>query len=263
MALSDSDRDPTAAAGAQPGGMQPGAPLIGITTYLEQAQTGVWDVKAAFLPKNYMDAVTAAGGIALLLPPQPASPAIAHAVIGALDGLLISGGADIDPRLYGQQPHQATGAPRVDRDAWEAALMGAALEADLPLLGICRGAQMLNVTLGGSLHQHLPDLVGDTRYQPGAAVYGSTKVSVSPDSTLHTLVGDSVTGQLYHHQAIDAVAPGLTVTATSPDGIVEAVERPGSSFAVAVQWHPEEDLQDLRLFSALVTAARDRKAPPA
>lgn len=235
-------------------------PLIGVTTYLEQAQTGVWDVMAAFLPQNYINSVTDAGGVAMLLPPQPASPERAQAVIGSLDALILTGGADIDPRRYGHESHPQTGRPRVERDEWELQLVTAALGADLPLLGICRGAQLLNVALGGTLHQHLPDLLGDTRYQPGAGVYGSTEINVTPHCTLHQLLGDRVTGQLYHHQAIDAVGPGLTVTATSPDGIIEAVEHPPSSFAVAVQWHPEEDRHDPRLFDALMRAARDRKA---
>lgn len=143
MALSDSD-----------------APIIGVTTYLEQAQTGVWNVRASFLPKVYIDAVTDAGGIAVLLPPQPSTAALARRVLASLDGLVISGGADVDPARYGQQPHAKTGAPRTDRDEWEDALLAAAIETKLPFLGICRGAQVLNITLGGTLHQHLPDLVG-------------------------------------------------------------------------------------------------------
>ncbi|WP_199700370.1 gamma-glutamyl-gamma-aminobutyrate hydrolase family protein [Galactobacter valiniphilus] len=233
------------------------APLIGITTYLEQAQTGVWDVPASFLPKVYLDAVTDAGGIALLLPPQPSSPEVAAAVIARLDGLIVSGGADVDPTLYGQASHPKTGAPRVDRDAWETDLLTAAADADLPYLGICRGAQVLNVARGGSLHQHLPDLVGDERYQPGAAQFGTEAVSVEPSTALGSLVGDGVDAQVYHHQAIDAVGEGLVVTARSADGIIEAIEDPAARFGVAVQWHPEEDAEDRRIFAGLIDAAKD------
>ena len=166
MASSDSETTSGVAGGrgndadAPAPGPAASAPLIGITTYLEQAQTGVWDVRASFLPKVYIDAVTDAGGIAVLLPPQPANAAVASTVLGALDGLIVSGGADVDPRRYGQSPHERTGAPRTDRDDWEEHLLTAAIELELPFLGICRGAQMLNVALGGTLVQHLPDHVG-------------------------------------------------------------------------------------------------------
>ncbi len=233
------------------------APLIGVTTYLEQAQTGVWDVPASFLPKVYLDAVTDAGGIAILLPPQPSSPEVAAAVVSRLDGLIVSGGADVDPALYGQEAHPKTGAPRADRDAWETALLAAAAEAALPYLGICRGAQVLNVARGGSLHQHLPDLVGDERYQPGAARFGSEPVSVERSTALGALIGDGVDAQVYHHQAIDAVGEGLVVTARSSDGVIEAIEDPAARFGVAVQWHPEEDAEDRRIFAGLVDAAKD------
>ncbi|MDR2255790.1 MAG: gamma-glutamyl-gamma-aminobutyrate hydrolase family protein [Arthrobacter sp.] len=232
------------------------APIIGVTTYLERAQTGVWDVQASFLPKVYIDAVTDAGGIAVLLPPQPGSPEAAAAVVGRLDGLIVSGGADVDPALYGQAAHPRTGAPRVDRDAWETALLLAAAAADVPYLGICRGAQVLNVARGGTLHQHLPDLVGDERYQPGVAQFGTEPVSVDAGTALAALIGDGVDARVYHHQAIDAVGEGLLVTARSADGVIEAIEDPDARFGVAVQWHPEEDATDRRLFAGLVAAAQ-------
>ena len=238
------------------------APLIGVTTYLEQAQTGVWDVPASFLPKVYLDAVTDAGGIAVLLPPQPASRGIARTVVGALDGLIVAGGADVDPARYGQEPHPRTGAPRTDRDAWEDALLAEAIAIELPFLGICRGVQVLNVALGGTLHQHLPDVVGSERYQPSPAVFGSGEVTVEPDSRLAALLGpDSGTLPVhyYHHQALDAVADGLTVTARSEDGVIEAVELDGVPFGLGVQWHPEEDAADRRLFAGLVDAARTHR----
>nr|WP_026378963.1 gamma-glutamyl-gamma-aminobutyrate hydrolase family protein [Agromyces italicus] len=233
--------------------------MIGITTYLEQAQTGVWDVPASFLPKVYLDAVTDAGGIAVLLPPQPVSPEIARRVLRALDGLIVAGGADIDPARYGQAPHPRTGAPRHDRDDWEDALLTAAIEAELPFLGICRGAQMLNVALGGTLVQHLPDLVGSESYQPGPAVFGEVTVAVEPGSRLAATLGDAAGAlpvHVYHHQALDALAPGLTVTARTGDGVIEAVELEGVPFGIGVQWHPEENAADRRMFAGLVEAAR-------
>ncbi|AMB58127.1 gamma-glutamyl-gamma-aminobutyrate hydrolase family protein [Microterricola viridarii] len=233
------------------------APVIGITSYLEQAQTGVWDVRAAFLPQVYLDAVTDAGGIAVVLPPQPVTPATARRVLESMDGLIITGGADIDPARYGQAPHSRTGAPRTDRDAWEDALLHAAIETELPFLGICRGAQMLNVALGGTLHQHLPDVVGSEKYQPAPAEFGTEPVRVEPDTTLAGLLGDGLDVHVYHHQALDRVAEGLRVTATSADGVIEAVELPAVPFGVAVQWHPEENAADRRLFAGLVDAARE------
>ena len=237
-------------------------PLIGVTTYLEQSQTGVWDVRASFLPKVYIDAVTDAGGIAVLLPPQPADDAVARAVLGALDGLIVSGGADVDPRRYGQAPHERTGAPRADRDEWEDLLLTAAVELELPFLGICRGAQMLNVALGGTLVQHLPDVVGSDAYQPAPSVFGETEATVEPGSKLAAVLGDAgapLPIHVYHHQALDEVAPGLRVTARTDDGVIEAVELDTVPFGLGVQWHPEENAADRRLFAGLVEAARTHR----
>jgi putative glutamine amidotransferase len=231
-------------------------PVVGLTTYLEQAQTGVWDVPAAFLPRVYFDAITRAGGIAVLLPPQPVDARIAARVLDGLDGLILTGGKDIDPARYGQEPHPATDVPRLDRDAWEDTLLRAAIERDLPFLGICRGLQVLNVALGGTLLQHLPDIVGSTKYNLGRGDFNSVPVSVAGDSRLSELVGDGLEAKVYHHQAIDRVADGLRVTARTADGIIQAVELDAVPFGVAVQWHPEESTDDLRLFSGLVDAAR-------
>lgn len=240
--------------------MSASRPIIGITSYLEQAQTGVWDVPASFLPKVYLDAVTDAGGIAVVLPPQPVDTTVAAEVLASLDGLIISGGADVNPALYGQLPHPQTGTPRTDRDTWEDALLTAAIASELPFLGICRGAQMLNVTLGGSLHQHLPDVIGSAKYQPGAAKFGSEPVHTLADSLVAGLIGPALDVPVYHHQSIDRLADGLRVTATTTDGVIEAVELPEVPFGVAVQWHPEEDQQDRRLFAGLVEAARIHRA---
>lgn len=235
-----------------------GGPVIGLTTYLEQAQTGVWDVPASFLPKVYFDAVNRAGGIAVLLPPQPVDEAVASRVLDGLDGLIITGGKDVDPARYGQEPHPTTDAPRRDRDAWEDALLTAAIDRGLPFLGICRGAQLLNVARGGTLIQHLPDVIGSTRYNLGNGVFAENEVAVESGSRLARLVGDDLEVKSYHHQAIDELGDGLVVTARSDDGIVQAVELEGVPFGVAVQWHPEEDAaEDARLFEGLVEAARD------
>ena len=232
-------------------------PVIGLTTYLQQAQTGAWDVPAAFLHKSYLDAVTTAGGIAVLLPPQPVDVGIAARVLDGLDGLVLTGGRDVDPAAYNTEPHPATDEPAVDRDAWEFALLGDALRRGMPVLGICRGAQVLNVALGGSLHQHLPDLLGHTGHQRGNAVFSTSTVRTVEGSRLGRLIGVSATVQCYHHQGIDRIGEGLVVSARDTDGLVEAVELAGDDFVVAVQWHPEESSEDLRLFTGLVEAARN------
>ena len=232
-------------------------PVIGLTTYLQQAQTGAWDVPAAFLHKSYLDAVTTAGGIAVLLPPQPVDVGIAARVLDGLDGLVLTGGRDVDPAAYSTEPHPATDEPAVDRDAWEFALLGVALRRGMPVLGICRGAQVLNVALGGSLHQHLPDLLGHAGHQRGNAVFSTSTVRTVEGSRLGRLIGASAAVQCYHHQGIDRLGEGLIASARDTDGLVEAVELAGDDFVVAVQWHPEESSEDLRLFTGLVEAARN------
>ncbi len=170
-------------------------PLIGVTSYLEQAQTGVWDVRASFLPEVYIRAVTDAGGTVVVLPPQEVDHSAASRILESLDGLIVAGGADIDPKRYGQQPHPKTGRPREDRDEFEDALILAAIELDLPFLGICRGAQMLNVTLGGDLIQHVPDEVGDDSYQLGAAQFNTIEVEVDPGTRIAEVYGDELKAQ--------------------------------------------------------------------
>lgn len=243
-------------------------PLIGVTTYLEQAQTGVWDVRASFLPQTYLDAVTEAGGIPVLLPPQACDDDQARTALARLDGLILAGGADVDPRRYGAEPHERTGAPREDRDAWELALLEAARELGTPLLAICRGLQLMNVALGGTLVQHLPETLGSERYQPGAGIYGSGEIDVDPDSRLAGIVGtERQSVPVYHHQGVDRVADGARVTARTADGVVQALEVDAASgYCMAVQWHPEEQRQDRRLFTSLVAAAtafRDAPHPSA
>jgi putative glutamine amidotransferase len=232
--------------------------VLGLSTYLQQAQTGVWDVRASFLPAIYIEGVNRAGGIAVLLPPQPIDTDIAERVLDGLDGLIITGGRDVDPASYGQRPHPATDEPDAanrERDALEFALVGGAIRRGMPLLGICRGAQVINVALGGTLHQHLPDVIGHTHHQQGNAVFSTSAVRTVPGTRLATLIGDSSDAQCYHHQAIDRLGEGLIVSAQDTDGVIEAVEIPGANFVLAVQWHPEERLDDLRVFSAVVEAA--------
>jgi putative glutamine amidotransferase len=237
---------------------EPRPPIIGLTTYLEQAQTGVWDVQAAFLPKVYFEAITRVGGIAILLPPQPVSEEIANRVLDGLDGLLITGGKDVDPARYGQEPHPTTDTPRTDRDAWEDALLTAAIARELPFLGVCRGAQVLNIARGGTLHQHLPEVIGTEKYQLGGGTFGRVDVEAEADSAVGRIVGtDPLEVAVYHHQAIDRVGEGLRVTARTADGVIQAVELESVPFCVAVQWHPEQTGDDLRLFAGLVQAARE------
>jgi putative glutamine amidotransferase len=233
-------------------------PVIGLTTYKQRAQTGVWDVTAAFLPAVYFEAVQRAGGIPVLLPPQPADAETVGRVLDSVDGLIVTGGVDVDPARYGQQPGEHTDRPQPERDAWEDALLTAAIERELPFLGICRGMQVLNVNRGGTLHQHVPDLVGDDRFRIGNGEFATNVVSTEPGSELDAVVGARLPVKSYHHQALDAVGAGLRVTARTDDGIAQAVELEGVPFGVAVQWHPEEDAaEDARLFAALVDAARD------
>jgi putative glutamine amidotransferase len=216
----------------------------------------VWDVRASFLPEVYLDAVTRSGGIAVLLPPQPVTAEIADRVLDGLDGLIVTGGKDVDPARYGQAPHPSTDRPALDRDDWEDALLRAAIRRELPFLGICRGAQMLNVALGGTLIQHLPDVVGSDRYNIGGDKFNQVAVEVEPGSELSDLVGAGVAGKVHHHQAIDRLGDGLSVSARAEDGIIQAIELDSVPFGVAVQWHPEESQDDLRLFAGLVEAAR-------
>lgn len=237
-------------------------PVIGLTTYLQQAQTGVWDVRASFLPAIYFEGIGLAGGISVLLPPQPVDDAIADRVLDGLDGLIITGGRDVDPAAYGSERHPSTDEPVEDsrtRDAFELALLQSALRRGVPVLGICRGAQVLNVALGGTLHQHLPDVVGHTRHQRGNAVFSTSTITTVPGTRVAEMVGPSTEAQCYHHQAIDRLGDGLIVSASDSDGVIEAVEvdadRHPGRWVVAVQWHPEERLDDLRVFAGLVGAA--------
>jgi len=194
----------------------------------------------------------------VLLPPQPTGEGEAERVLDGLDGLLITGGDDIEASRYGAVPHPETGRPNRLRDEWEDALLSGAIDRGLPFLGICRGLQMLNVVRGGTLLQHLPDIVGDDRYSTGDGTFTVNEIAVQEHTTLAGIVGSgSLAGKSYHHQAVDELGEGLRATAHTADGTVYAAELPDVPFGVAVQWHPEEDAtEDARLFAGLVEAAR-------
>ena len=225
-------------------------PVVGITSYVEQARWGVWDVPAVVLPFRYVERVESAGATAVVLPPAATSDA---EVLDRLDAVVFAGGADLDPALYDQPAHERTTGLRPERDAAEVPLMRAALDRDLPLLGICRGMQVLSVVSGGALEQHLPDVVGHEGHRPEPGVYGRHGVRLAPGSLAHRLLGDEVSVPSYHHQGI-ASAGSLTVTGWADDETPEVVEHPDKRFAVGVLWHPEAG-DDLRLFQALVLAA--------
>lgn len=231
-------------------------PVIGLTSYRQRGQTGVWDTEMAMLPAYYLEGVTRAGGIAVILPPQEIGAEDARNLLAGLDGLVVTGGRDVEASRYGHVSHELAEKPDRLRDLLEDELITAAIQMKLPFLGICRGAQMLNVNRGGTLIQHLPDLVGDDRYLPGGGNFAHMQMSVREGSKLSSIVGERVeNAALYHHQAIDEPGEGLQVVAYSPDGIVQAVEVEDHPFGLAVQWHPEQTLDDLRLFKALVAAA--------
>ena len=248
----------TAPAGPNTAATGPRRPLIGLTTYRERAQMLVWDTEFALLHNAYVDAVARAGGIPVLLPPQEHG---AEVVIEHLDALVLTGGSDITPEHYQQRPHPRTAIVRPWRDQWELRLLEQALAADRPVLGVCRGAQLLNVALGGSLDQHVPDTLGHQDHCPAPGVFGTTRVALRSGSTLARVLGPEAKVACYHHQALHEVAPGLEVTGRSDDGTVEAVELTGRRFVVGVQWHPEQNGDDLRLFEALVAAAVKQPQP--
>jgi len=235
-------------------------PLIGISCYVEQARWGDWDVPAVLVPAAYVDLVAKAGGRPLVVPPMAAAAAETVAV---LDGLVLAGGADIGPDVYGRPVHPRTTQTRPDRDSGELALLTEAQGRDLPILGICRGAQLLTVARGAALDQHLPDeRSGATatphRGEPGG--FTRHHVAIVPGSLLSSIVGTELTVSSYHHQAPVEPGKGLVAVAHAPDGALEAVEDPERAFCLGVLWHPEAD-GDVALFSALVAAARTaRKA---
>ena len=226
-------------------------PVVGITTYRETARWGVWNCPAVLVPADYVRQVSGVGGVPVLLPPI----ADDVEVLDRLDALVLAGGADVDPARYGADRSQRTGPAATDRDDAERALLAAALERDLPVLAVCRGLQLLTVLRGGTLVQHLPDVVGSDAHVPSPGTYGDNAVSIAPGSRLAALVGTEATWACHHHQAVDRLGEGLTAVAWAQDGTVEAAELDGARFVVGVQGHPEVG-DDARLFAGLVEAAR-------
>lgn len=237
------------------------APVIAITSYMQQAQWGVWDAEAALIPADYVRMVAGCGAIPVLLPPHGQTPE----VLDRVDGLLIAGGADVTAEAYGQVPHERT-ASQPFRDESEFLLFRGARERGLPVLGICRGLQVITVATGGTLIQHLPEVVGHSDYQPSPGVYGEVAVTTEPGTLARAILGESATAPCYHHQAVDRLGEGFVVTARSPEGLIEAIEPDPADSAetgedgwlFAVQWHPEHNPDDARVVSALVDAARER-----
>ena len=229
-------------------------PVIGLTTYREHAAWGVWEQHADVLPAQYATAVEETGGVPLLLPPV-AQVEAADAVLERLDALVVSGGADIDPARYGAEPHPRTAGWREDRDAWELALLDAADARGLPVLGICRGMQLMAVHAGGHLHQHTPEVVDHDEHSPGGDVFGKIEVSTVAGSRVASLVGDRLTVSCHHHQSV-LEHPGYVAAAHASDGTIEAIETDDHRFWLAVQWHPET-AADVGLLAGLVRAAAE------
>lgn len=227
--------------------------MIGISAYRERASWGVWELPAVLLPDAYVEAVLRSGGLPLLLPPVAGM----ERVLDRLDGLLLSGGADLDPGLYGQEDHPETQHTRPARDAAELALLHGALARQLPVLGICRGMELLNVGLGGTLDQHLPEHLGHDGHRGEPGVFSQHQVRTEPGSRLRAALGDAATVCSYHHQGVDTVGEGLEVVARSSDGLIEGLEHRIHPFVLGVLWHPEAG-EDPPLFEALVAAAHRR-----
>ena len=232
-------------------------PVIGICTYLDSVRWGAWEDRAAMVPAGYVSAVQRAGGVAVLLPPDRQAIDDPDPILDLIDGLILAGGVDVDPATYGHDAHPSTDPPNEDRDAFELALARRALERDLPILGICRGMQVLNVAGGGTLHQHLPEVVGHERHREVVGRFGDHDVRLDSGSLAARAAGEEVHAtKSHHHQGIDALAEGFVVTGWSAgDELPEAIEAPERRYALGVQWHPEAD-ETSRLIASLVEESR-------
>jgi gamma-glutamyl-gamma-aminobutyrate hydrolase PuuD len=216
----------------------------------------VWRLPAALIPLDYVDAIERAGGRALVIPPAQDG---VEETLDALDAIVFSGGADVDPAHYGAEPHPETDTPQARRDAGEMALLHAALERDMPTLAICRGFQLLNVARGGDLVQHLPEQVGNDDHKQIPGEFAVHPVEVKDGSRLSEIVGSTPQVTSHHHQALGRVGDGLVESAWAADGTLEGVEDPSHRFVLGVQWHPEAG-EDAALFEALVEQAREYRA---
>ena len=234
---------------------------IGICAAVVRARWSHWDDRVALTPRSYVAAVQAAGGIALILPPDDGVAEVPDPLLDKVDGLILAGGADVDPASYGAPPHERTGETVPERDRFELALAHRAMERGIPLLGICRGGQMLNVACGGTLVQHLPDVVGHDGHLATPGTFSEHEVELEPGSLAARAAGaERTTVMSHHHQAVDELGEGLRATGRSlPDGVVEAVESSEHDFALGVLWHPEADERS-KIVGALVGAARPRVA---
>ena len=234
-------------------------PVIGITSYAEEVTWGAWVEAAALVPLSYVHAVEHAGGRPLVVPPSEDS---IDETLAVLDGIIFSGGSDLDPAHYGAEPHPETDEAREVRDRAEMALLMAALDQDMPVLAVCRGSQVLNVARGGDLVQHLPDTLGHERHRHTPGAWSDHDVKLEPESRVGGLLGEHAPVKSHHHQGYGRIGEGLRETGWADDGTVEALEDPLKRFAVGVLWHPEEG-EDLALFEALVEEAREyREARP-
>jgi putative glutamine amidotransferase len=232
--------------------VSPARPVIGITASQHAARYGPWREELTLVPADYVRAVAAAGAIPIVLPAQSDAVSV---LLDHVNGVLLTGGADVDPARYGAEVDPNTGAPDPNRDAFEMELVDAATAARLPVLAICRGIQVLNVARGGSLHQHLPDVVANETHAETPGVYGRHHVRIDPTSRLYSLMRSPESDvPTHHHQAVDRIGAGLVAAAWADDGTVEALEDPDADFLLAVQWHPEVG-DDHSLFAALVGAA--------
>jgi putative glutamine amidotransferase len=237
-----------------------GRPIIGVTGELEAARWGNWIREAVVSPVSYTRAVERAGGTPVILPPVPASSV--PVLIAGLNGLLLTGGRDVDPSLYNQPPHEQTDLPDHRRDRFELILTRAAIDADLPFLAVCRGLHILNIARGGTLTQHLPDRLGNESHRPDTVKMTTHDVQISAASKIGHLLGEAAQVPASHHQGIDRMGSGLLTVAWTADQVVEGVELEGHRFGLGVQWNPE-DGDDPRLFEALVTAAKSASAQAA
>jgi putative glutamine amidotransferase len=233
------------------------SPAVGICASLEQARWRVWEALADVLPRVYSLAVGRAGAIPLLLPPDDGAAQAPDELLDRIDALLLTGGADIDPASFGATPHPETGPTWPERDRFELALTHRALERDMPVLAICRGMQLLNVALGGTLIQHLPDVTGDERHRHSPGTFSDHDVRLEPGSlAAHAVGAERTSVKSHHHQGLGELGEGARATGWSePDRLVEAIEVPDRRFALGVLWHAEEDERS-RIIGALVEAAR-------